>query len=546
MQQAAFNNSFSLIFSVFNGFESISGQINVELRKPEDSDRMYLNFYGNEGGRMEANANFSQQIQEGKWYTGLLLHGKYNDAVNDRNEDGFLDMPKSKSFIGLNRWKYIGDNGIMAQLGIKGTFFDNIGGQVNFDPYSEILRPYDWGMHLKLNRREGWAKIGKVNVSKPWESFGFQISAVNHDQESQFGWKDYDNNQTSYYANFIYKSMIGNTNHEFKTGASIQYDDYKERLNSRNFDRIEVVPGAYFEYAYNQSGKFNLVAGLRADYHNVFGGFITPRLHLRYAFSENTVLRASGGRGQRTANILSENTGLLASSREIQILGDDSDKPYGLDAEVAWNYGLNLTHDFKLDYRSGSIGIDFYRTDFQNQIIVDLDQDPQKAVFYNLDGESYSNSFQLQIDYEVVKRVDVRLAYRWFDVKSTINQELLQKPLIAGHRAFMNVAYATRSGFNFDATFNWQGSKRIPFTGTNPEEFQLPERSPDFVQVNTQISKNWNEKFEIYTGVENLLNFRQEDPILSASEPFSPYFDSSLVWGPIFGRNIYVGLRYRL
>ena len=532
--------------SVVNGYESIAGQINVELRKPESAERLYLNVYGNEGGRFEANANFAQRFKKEKWSTALLLHGKNNAIKWDRNNDGFLDNPLSNHFIGLNRWKYIGPEGMRMQFGMKGTYIDNTGGQTDFVPSRDALTTNKWGMHMNVQRFEGWTKIGRVFEQMPWKTVGLQLSGASHQQDSYFGMNDYDATQHTFYANLLYQSIFSNTNHKFKTGASFQYDDYKEVLNDTAYNRTEMVPGAYFEYTYNHMDKFNAVAGIRADYHNLFGAFVTPRLHLRYAITENTILRASGGRGQRTANILSENNGLLASSRQVIIEGDASDKPYGLDPEVAWNYGINLTHSFRLNYQDGTITFDFYRTDFENQIVADLDQSPQKVVLYNLRGKSFSNSFQVQVDYELVKRLDARLAYRWYDVRTTYNGRLMQKPLVATNRAFLNLAYETRNNWKLDYTFNWQGQKRIPFTGSNPEGFQLQENSPDFVLMNAQISKMWKEKFEVYAGVENLLNYRQDNPILSSEQPFGPYFDSSLIWGPVFGRNTYIGLRYRL
>ncbi len=532
--------------SVVNGYESIAGQVNVEIRKPETAEKLYLNLYGNEGGRMEFNANFAHRMDDGKWSTAVLLHGKKNSRNNDRNQDGFLDHPLSNQFIGLNRWKYIGPGGVRLQFGVKGTYIDNIGGQVGFDPEQNLPVSEKWGMHLNMQRIEGWAKLGKVFIDMPWKSIALQISGANHRQISSFGLHDYDAEQHTFYANTLYQSILSNTYHKFKTGLSLQYDKYAELWNNTNFDRTEIVSGAYFEYTYSPSEDFSAVAGIRADYHNLFGSFITPRIQLRYAISDNTVVRGSAGRGQRTGNILSEYNGLLASSRQLIIQSDDSEKPYGLNPEVAWNYGINLTKSFQLDYRDGTVSFDYYRTDFENQIVVDLDQSPQTAVFYNLQGDSYSNSFQAQLDYEAVKRLDVRLAYRWFDVQTTYSGKLLQKPLIAAHRAFLNAGYETHNQWKFDYTINWQGEKRIPNTEDNPMIYQLPEYSPDFVVMNAQISKLWKEKFEVYLGVENLLNFTQNNPILASEQPFGPHFDSSLIWGPIFGRNVYFGLRYRI
>ncbi len=533
--------------SVINGYESIAGQINVELQQPDDTEKFYVNLYGNIMGRGEANVHFSQKLSE-KLYTGILTHYSQNTRKNDQNKDGFLDNPLKQDIILLNRWKFIGDNGVRAQLGVKYVNSTHFGGQLLYDGLDADKKPNIWGLDLNNQRIEAWSKTGWVNEKKPTQSFGLQLSAMSHSQESLFGDKKYDAKQNLFYANFIYQGDLWNCNHKFKTGASFQFDQFDEEVSffSQNFTRNEIVPGIYGEYAYKHLDKFGIVLGLRGDYHNNYGFFVTPRLHLRYAVNDGTVVRLSAGKGQRTASIFAENFALLASNRTWNIQQENDDTPYGLDQEVAWNYGLSLTQDFKIDYREGAISIDFFRTDFQNQIIVDVDGSPKQVSIYNLDGASFSNSFQAQVDYELVKRLDLRIAYRWFDVQTQYRSGLLDKALISKHRAFVNLAYETRDAWAFDYTLNWQGPKRIPFTGSNPAEFQLSTSSPSFVLMNAQVSKSWKEKFDVYVGVENILGFRQKDAILDAENPFSENFDASLVWGPVFGRNIYAGLRYRI
>ena len=531
--------------SVLNGFESIAGQINVDLWRPQKMDKLYINLYANKHGRVEANANVKFGVSK-KLQSALLVHASNNSIKNDKNKDGFIDKPLSNQFVVLNRWELLNNLGMHIEAGVKATYIDKIGGQSDFNLGADEGTTNYWGMHLLTKRIEAWTKTGKVFKNKPYKSIALQTSGAIHNQHSYFGLKNYEAEQNSLYANFIYTGIFGNTNHKFKTGLSFQYDDYKEEYNTANYYRKESVLGAYFEYTYNYNEKFNLVAGLRADYHNILGAFATPRLHLRYAMFEKTVFRVSAGRGQRTANIFSENSALMSSSREFVIQGDNSDKPYGLNPEVAWNYGINLTQYFTLDYREGTISFDFHRTDFENQIIVDLEQSPQQAVFYNLEGQSYSNSFQTQLDYEVLKRFDVRIAYRWYDVKTTYNGVLMKKPLVSEQRAFINFAYATRNKWKFDYTINWQGNKRIPSTQLNPEEFRLDDKSPDFYTMNAQITKSWKKKFDVYLGVENILDFTQENPIIASNQAFSQYFDSTLIWGPIFGRSFYIGIRYRI
>lgn len=530
--------------SVLNGFESIAGQINIELKKPHEAERMHLNVYGNEEGRKEFNANFNQKIND-KWSTGLLLHGNHNNSKSDRNEDSFLDNTIGQGFTGLSRWAYQSGKNINAQFHVMASTRDDIGGQVDFDPESNPTSPTYWGMDRKVNHIEGWGKIGWL-FPLPWKSMGLQISGSYHDEDSRFGSKAYQGEQTSLYGNFIFQTILWNTNHNIKTGASFQYDQYDERLADLPFSRTEIVPGIYGEYTYKHMHSLDVVAGLRMDHHNKYGLFLTPRLHVRFAPAEGSVFRASAGRGFRTSSLIAENFGLLATSRNWIFEGNGGQYHYGLDPEIAWNYGVNFTQNFRLDYRDGSFSVDLYRTDFKNQIVVDVDRSPQEVRFSNLEGKSFSNVVQVQLNYELLHNLDFKTAYRFIDAKTTYHDGLKQQPLQSRHRAFFNLGYSTRDDkWKFDATLNWQGQKRLPSTASNPEPYRVAEFSPSFSVINAQITKVWNQ-FELYTGVENLLNNRQENPILGSDDPFGDYFDSSLAWGPIFGRNIYIGARYTI
>ena len=373
-----------------------------------------------------------------------------------------------------------------------------------------------------------------------------QLSGSWHEHDSYFGYRVHNANQYTVYSNLIYQSIIATTQHKFKTGLSYLHDGYQENLDSLNFDRVEIVPGSFFEYTFTHLDKITLVAGVRADYNTLYGFFVTPRIHTRFALADKTVLRVSAGRGQRTANIIAENMGLLASSRELVINRSNGKDGYGLDPEVAWNYGINFTQGFRLAYRDGLVSVDFYRTDFQDQVVVDIDHSASQVQFYNLMGRSYSNSFQVQVDYEVIKHLDVRIAYRWYDVKTKFTKGLLQRPLVAAHRAFINLAYETKRKWKFDYTLNWQGEKRVPFTQSNPEIYQARATSPNYFLMNAQITKVFKKGFELYAGMENIANYKQKHPILASDDPFGDFFDSSLVWGPIFGRNTYLGIRYTI
>jgi outer membrane receptor for ferrienterochelin and colicins len=328
-------------------------------------------------------------------------------------------------------------------------------------------------------------------------------------------------------------------------------DKVDETFKLFKYNRDEKVGGAFVEIAHNSGDKFNIVAGLRADYHNYYGLFFTPRLHARYALNKNkTVFRISGGRALKTANIFAENTALMATSRAWIIESSDLAMPYGLKPETGWNYGLNFTQKLTLNYREAYITVDAYRTDFSQQVVVDLDNQTQQVSIYNLKGVSYSNTAQVEFGWEIRKRLHIKTAYRYVDTKMTYKTGLLQKALVSMHRAFVNISYETKNKhWLFDATLQYNGNKRLPQTTANPLDYQRANYSPDFYNVLAQITyvtKIKKSDCNVYVGVENALDYKQQNPIVASDAPFSKYFDASMVWGPIYGRMLYVGLRFKI
>jgi outer membrane receptor protein involved in Fe transport len=270
---------------------------------------------------------------------------------------------------------------------------------------------------------------------------------------------------------------------------------------------------------------------------------------VRYSPWEKSAIRASFGRGKRSANIFAENQNIFATSRQISILNNNGEI-YGLDPEIAWNYGVSFLHGFNLFDRKADVTLDYYRTDFQNQVVIDY-ENPQEVNFYNLNGKSFANSVQLEFNYNVMERFDLRTAYKYYNVQTQYNSGKLEKPLTSKHRLFANLGYETRESekqaqWKFDATFNWLGKQRFSSTANNPVQYRLPNYSPTVSTLNAQVTKVFSSKFEVYLGGENLTNTKQDNPILGAEAPFGPNFDTTFVYGPIFGSMYYAGLRFKI
>lgn len=535
--------------SVVNGHESISGQINAELVKPFSDKKIFVNAYSSLNGRLELNTHFNSAISE-KWHTGLYVHGNYRGEKFDKNNDNFLDAPLAKQINIMNRWQYTdAEKGWVSFINVRYLKDEKQTGELNFNPSLDKGTTNAWGSEINTKRFETSAKIGYVFPELPFQNIGFQLAYSNHQQDSYFGLNVYDIEHQSIYSNLIFNSIIGDTRNKFKAGISLTHDRYVEQVNIKNYSRKEGSVGAFFEYAYDNLDNFSYTAGLRVDNHNLLGTFLTPRLHLRYAPWESGVFRASAGSGKRSANIFAENQQLFSSSRKISVQ-DSGDAIYGLNPELAWNYGISYLQKFNLFDRKGDITFDYYRTDFMSQVVVDW-ENPQKISFYNLKGKSNANSVQIEVNYELLKRLNLRTAYKIYDVTTEYETGTFQRPMRAKKRFFANFSYDTEVGLNngqwkFDVTYNLIGKQRLPNTSSNPSQYQLAAFSDSFSLLNSQITKVFSKKFEIYIGAENLTNYKQKNPILAGDKPFGVNFDTTIVYAPIFGSSFYTGLRFKI
>src|SRR5690606_14463647 len=403
-----------------------------------------------------------------------------------------------------------------------------------------------YGIGIDIQRFQVWNKTGYIWEGRPYQSIGWMNQFTYQEQESYFGLRTYNAEQRTYYSNLIFESIFNNTMHKFKTGLSFLYDHYDELYNQTNYKRDEYVPGGFLEYTYTGQ-KLTLVAGARVDFNNLVGTKFTPRLNAKYELTPKTILRGSVGRGFRTANIFADSQAFFASNRQIVINPNDEGKIYGLEPEIAWNYGISLQQEFKLFGRISTLVADFFRTDFQNQVLIDLDNSPQTILFYNLDGKSYANSLQIQWDFSPIRRFDAKLAYKYYDTRADYLSGSKELPFTPKHRGFVNLAYSTMKKGNgafwsFDTTLQWVGEQRIPDTSSNPHQFHHESYGESYFQLNAQISKNFYKSIRLYVGGENLLGYTQHEPIIDAANPFSDYFDGGMIYAPVMPANFYIGL----
>ncbi|MGV8827092.1 MAG: TonB-dependent receptor [Breznakibacter sp.] len=528
--------------SVINGYEALTGQINVELKKPSAPEYFNFNLFGNSAGRGEMNLNASTLIND-RLSTGILAHVSGDAVAMDDNHDGFLDEPQTRQVNLMNRWEYKTD-GYIFQSGIKWLDEERQGGQEAFSGNSPSADIY--GVRVATRRLELFAKNGFM-FSRPGTSLGFITTYTRHDQNSFFGLRQYDALQHSAYVNAIFQSYIGNTNHQYSVGMGWQADwmdesmrfDFRTQPNMAGPSRDEQVPGAFAQYTYTLPNKLVLIGGLRIDHSNLFGTFATPRLHLKYDMTPKTVLRASAGKGYRTSGLWSDYSNLLASSRTWR---------YNQTAiqEEAWNYGANITQYIHIGGKELTLNAEYYRTDFKNRFVVDYDASVRELQLFESTRPSHADNIQVEASYSPLRGLDLLAAWRWNSNRAFFGDQQRQLPFLSRYKGLMTASYATPlKKWQFDFTLQFNGGGRLPDTSGYPEALRRPNSFGAYQVANTQITKyfkHWN----IYAGVENMGDYKQRNPIVDASNPFGEWFDSTQVWGPLMGRKFYVGIRIPL
>ncbi len=524
--------------AVKNGYESITGQINIQLKEPSGTEKMHFYLYGNQDGKTEATFGHSFNLNN-KWSTSLMVQGSGNFREMDMNDDGFLDKPLAKMGNIINQWNYRSDK-FTSKFGFSYINEKREGGQKGFDHNKSQALQTLYGIDVDVERLNAFAKNGFI-FNRPSTSLGTIVSYNYFDRNSFYGHNTYNVTQQNFYANIIYQSYIGDTRHTYNTGASLVYDNNDAVFNAskENVGFTETTPGVFAEYNYIPSDKFTFMAGLRYDYSSLHDGFITPRVHAKYNVGDHITFRASAGKGYRTPDAISENSNYLASSKSFVF--DEEIKQ-----EEAWNYGIAMVNEIPVGEKSLNVNLEFYRTDFENQLVVDLDRNNQEVHFYNLDGKSYSNIFQIESSMEVFKRFDLTAAYRINDVQSTFSGQQNDVPFVNKYKGLLSGSYRTNlDKWQFDLTVQFNGKQRLPSTGNNSIENTRPDESENYMVLMAQVTKNYR-NWSFYVGGENIGEFTQDNAIIDPENPFGDQFDASRVWGPLYGGMIYVGIKFNL
>ena len=529
--------------SVRNGYESITGQIDVEYLKPDDDQGVTVNLFGNSMGRFEANADANLHL-DSHLSTEILAHFQNEWGHHDQNDDGFQDQPNVRQWNLQNRWKWKGDHYLFhAGLGIIKEKRE--GGQTehssHLSPSTSSLSPLTshlFKIGIETDRYEGYMKHAFILNPEKGTNIALMGNVSLQQMDANYGHKYYGVNEKTAYVQLLFETNF-TEQHNLSTGLSLNHDYLGQttvNVSGSATNEKETTPGAYVQYTYNLDNKLTAMAGIRIDHSSRYGTFVTPRFHVKYAPNEIVSFRLSAGKGYRTVHALAENNNLLASGRTLVI--DD------MEQEAAWNYGVSSSWYIPLFGKTLKLNAEYYHTRFSRQAVIDYDSDPTTIHIANLNGKSYSNTVQVDATYPIVSGLELTAAWRLNDVKCTYGGELMEKPLTSRYKGLLTASYKTPLGlWQFDATLQLNGGGRMPTSYTHDNGTpSWDSRFKAYEQVSAQITR-WFRHFSIYIGGENLTGFRQKQTIINAADPWSNTFDPTMVWGPVQGAMFYAGVR---
>lgn len=525
--------------TVKNGFESMSGQINVEYIKPDDPQGVAFNTYVDSELKIEVNADANRKFTD-RLASEILLHFEDRFMNHDVNDDGFTDTPDLRQINLQNRWKYFGQTYIFHS-GLAYLNEKSVAGQLSHHN-SRIAHPYL--INMTTNRYEAYMKHAFILNHEHNANIALMANASFHDMDASYGEKGYGVDEWNAYAQLLFETDFSEA-HALSTGLSYNYDIFRQRLRTVNdltlpFSKInerETTAGAYVQYTWKPSEKLTAMVGLRGDWSSLYKWFVTPRFNVRYSPIERVNFRISVGKGYRTVFGWAEYNYLLASGRQLLV--------ENLNQEASTNYGFNVDWAIPINAETIKLNAEYYYTHFNRQVVIDYDSDPHSLTIGNLKGKSFSHTFQVDATYESSFGLTVTAAYRLNDVKTTYNGVLMEKPLTSSYKALLTASFSTPMEiWQFDATLQLNGGGRMPapYKFDNGQWSWTP-RFKAFPQLNLQVTR-WFRHFSLYAGGENLTNFKQNNPIIFASNPWSPNFDSTMIWGPVHGAMAYIGIRF--
>ncbi|SFB09569.1 TonB-dependent receptor [Algoriphagus aquimarinus] len=543
--------------STLYGSEAVGGLINVITKKPESAPLVSTDFFSTGWGEMNLDlglrSNWGQNIQS---LTGL--NAFYYDNPIDNNGDGFTDVTLSKRISFFQKINVLRPENRFFTMAGRYVYEDRWGGEMN---WTSANRGGDevYGESIYTSR---WETFGTWQLPTT-ENMNFQFSVNGHNQNSVYGTTIYKADQYIGFGQLTWAKTV--QKHNLLLGSAYRYTFYDDNtsatsdiISDENAPSVIHLPGVFLQDEIKLTESQSLLLGVRYDYNSIHGSIFSPRVNYKLSSADkHTVFRLSAGNGFRVANVFTEDHAALTGAREVVFTEE-------LKPEQSWNMNANLVKKIYTD-KGTFIGLDgsaFY-TYFTNRIIPDYETNPNQIIYSNLDGSAVSKGVSLNIDAAWPNGLTVTAGGTLMDV--SIEEEGIKTRQLLTERfsGVWSVGYDIfLFGLTVDYTGNVYSPMRLPLLGPLDDR---PAYSPWYSIQNIQLTKKLGEKWEVYGGVKNLLNFtpaansiaRSFDPfdkgvefspngtvIPTPSNPNALTFDPTYVYAPNQGIRGFLGVRF--
>jgi|GEM_PF-478633 len=520
------------------GYGDLYGRVNFEVWNPyfvNEKWRAIAGIEGDQYGGIGLHVGGMHRIHRGL-RTRLLVNANWMPRTIDRNGDSFVDAPMGHGLTAFHDWHYHSgkDWGSFAvEGGLSVVYNDAEYGQVEatrIDSLSFFRARRD-----QLNAGawvKSWIDIHKSHRIRIRASGNF------HRQSAGVGLTGYfEGEEESARIGVDYTYDPRGKSHEYTVGGGYTWADYSDlyihMLGGTTYARTESYPSFWGRYRFDR--KNTLVrAGIRGDFHNLYGWLWSPDAKIKVG-TQDTRIHLFGMRSYRVVNLSADHLHRMLSSRDII-------RPFRLDIERGWRYGGSIEQHFSSGNFVGNVFAEFTRTDFGNQIVMDMDEQTDAISFYNLTGKAFVN--------EAIGRTSFSYGgfrfsamYRYQDAQTTYRAGLRPTLFVSKHSGTASVFYRLSRTWNwyFELGAKLNGKQRLP----DNDGGEWDTYSPLFATTNARITmarKQWR----FYVGGENLLDYRQESPIVFKESLLGNEFEGSVVWGPVLGRRVYVGVGFDL
>ncbi len=542
------------------GSEAIGGVINIITKSPEKAPHFSLDYFGTSWSEHNVDLGYGQKLGK-KWNSLTGLNYFNYDNPIDNNNDNFTDITLQKRISVFEKIAMKRPENRAFSLGGRYFYEDRYGGELNWSPqFRGTDSIYAESIYTKRVELFG-------NYQLPVrEKIFLNASFTSHSQNSYYGTTSFMADQRVFFTQLTYFKTI--KRHDFVLGSSYRrtyYDDNTpatatfDSLNPKNNPNLINLPGIFVQDDWSIHDKHKILLGARLDHSDIHGAIFTPRIGYKYMINKSHLIRLNAGTGYRVVSVFTEDHAALTGARETFISEE-------LRPEQSFN--VNINYYGTVYFKNGSlfkIDVSPFYTYFTNKIIPDYLTDVNKIIYANSKG--YAESMGISINNEFRSSAwKVILGATLMDVSTTENGEKTRQLLTERFTGTWTITYSFQKfPLEIDYTGNVFSPMILPLLGPLDPR---PEFSPWYSIQNIQAQYKFSDKFELFVGVKNLLNWtpgkklpfliaRSEDPfdknvsfdqdgtpLSTANNPYALTFDPSYVYAANQGIRMFAGFRY--